>query len=244
MPKRGLSTSQCEVARFYKLHAIKGLCEPIGMIVPRKSDQFHDDLYPDTAAAKPALSAQEWIRGVNAMPVLMSMRTGETPINITTIKQQRNNNTYNNNNNNKTKLNPVPTIIDNNKRKFQFLSTETIPDYRPKELIINDKLHKTSTNQTTRFQQLQQRFSHVEGNNKDIPLYKEINSIGDNITTEHEVCMKIYEKICHLTNISFQLREAYALQSDEIRKLKKQLANSEKRVKELEDQLRKLLNVK
>lgn len=155
------------------------------MIVPRKSDHFHEDLYPDTAAAKPALSAQEWIRGVNAMPVLMSMRTGETPLNITTIKQQQQrNSSYNLNN--KMKTSP-PSTIDNNKRKFQFLSTETIPDYRPKELIITDKVHKTSANQTTRFQQLQQRFSHVEGNNKDIPLYKEINSIGDNITTEHEV---------------------------------------------------------
>lgn len=76
MPKRGLITSQCEVFRFYKLHATKGLCEPISMIVPRKSDQFHDDLYPDTAAAKPALSAQEWIKGANSMPVLMSMKTG------------------------------------------------------------------------------------------------------------------------------------------------------------------------
>lgn len=76
MPKRGVSTSQCEVFRFYKLHATKGICEPISMIVPRKSDQFHDDLYPDTAAAKPALSAQEWISGCNAPPLLMSMKTG------------------------------------------------------------------------------------------------------------------------------------------------------------------------
>lgn len=72
-----MKTSQCEVFRFYKLHATKGLCEPISMIVPRKSDQFHDDLYPDTAAAIPALSAQEWIKGSNAMPVLMSMKTGK-----------------------------------------------------------------------------------------------------------------------------------------------------------------------
>lgn len=77
MPKRGLKTSQCEIFRFYKLYATKGLCEPISMIVPRKSDHFHDDLYPDTAAAKPALSAQEWVKGSNAMPVLMTMKTGK-----------------------------------------------------------------------------------------------------------------------------------------------------------------------
>lgn len=77
MPKRGLNTLQCEIFRFYKLHATKGLCEPISMVVPRKSDQFHEDLYPDTAAPKPSLSAQEWIKGANAAPILMSMRTGK-----------------------------------------------------------------------------------------------------------------------------------------------------------------------
>lgn len=36
MPKRGLDVLKCEVFRFYKLHAVKPLCEPISMIVPRK----------------------------------------------------------------------------------------------------------------------------------------------------------------------------------------------------------------
>lgn len=76
MPKRGVNTSICEVFRFYKLHTTRNLCEPISMIVPRKSDQFHDDLYPDTVSPKPALTAQEWISGRNAMPILMSMKTG------------------------------------------------------------------------------------------------------------------------------------------------------------------------
>lgn len=77
MPKRALNTSHCEIFRFYKLHATKGLCEPISMVVPRRIDQFHEDLYPDTAAAKPALSAQEWIKGVNAGPTLMSLNMGK-----------------------------------------------------------------------------------------------------------------------------------------------------------------------
>lgn len=37
MPKRGINTSLCEVFRFYKLHATRGMCEPISMIVPRKA---------------------------------------------------------------------------------------------------------------------------------------------------------------------------------------------------------------
>lgn len=36
MPKRGVNTAICEVFRFYKLHATRGMCEPISMIVPRK----------------------------------------------------------------------------------------------------------------------------------------------------------------------------------------------------------------
>jgi len=36
MPKRGVETSKCEIARFYKLHTSKDLCEPLSMIVPRK----------------------------------------------------------------------------------------------------------------------------------------------------------------------------------------------------------------
>lgn len=36
MPKRGINTAICEVFRFYKLHATRGMCEPISMIVPRK----------------------------------------------------------------------------------------------------------------------------------------------------------------------------------------------------------------
>lgn len=74
-------------------------------------------------------------------------------------------------------------IIDNNKRKFAFLSTETVPDYRPKEQRIQ-KSQKTSSNQTTKFQQLQQKF---ELNNRDIPFLKEINGIEDDILTENDV---------------------------------------------------------
>lgn len=43
MPKRGISTGQCEVFRFYKLHATGNICEPISMIVPRKSTLFQSE---------------------------------------------------------------------------------------------------------------------------------------------------------------------------------------------------------
>lgn len=66
---------------------------------------------------------------------------------------------------------------------------ETIPDYRPKD-IVNEKNQKTTTNQSTKFHQLQQMFGNLTSSNEvaaDIPLYKQLNSIGDNINTENEV---------------------------------------------------------
>ncbi|XP_037347834.1 coronin-6 isoform X2 [Talpa occidentalis] len=77
MPKRGLDVSKCEIARFYKLHERK--CEPIIMTVPRKSDLFQDDLYPDTPGPEPALEADEWLAGQDAEPVLISLREGYVP---------------------------------------------------------------------------------------------------------------------------------------------------------------------
>ncbi|XP_011480120.3 uncharacterized protein coro1cb isoform X1 [Oryzias latipes] len=74
MPKRGLDVNKCEIARFYKLHERK--CEPIIMTVPRKSDLFQDDLYPDTASPDPALEAEEWFAGKNGGPILISLRDG------------------------------------------------------------------------------------------------------------------------------------------------------------------------
>ncbi|KAM7108776.1 LOW QUALITY PROTEIN: coronin-1B [Ciconia maguari] len=66
MPQAGLDVSKCEIARFYKLHERK--CEPIIMTVPRKSDLFQDDLYPDTAGPEAAMEAEEWVAGQTAGP--------------------------------------------------------------------------------------------------------------------------------------------------------------------------------
>uniref|UniRef100_A0A669B7P1 Coronin n=1 Tax=Oreochromis niloticus TaxID=8128 RepID=A0A669B7P1_ORENI len=75
MPKRGLDVSACEIFRFYRLIAIKDLVEPLSMIVPRKeSGIFQEDLYPMTAGNQAAMTAQEWLLGVNKGPVLMSLK--------------------------------------------------------------------------------------------------------------------------------------------------------------------------
>ncbi|KAM9464264.1 uncharacterized protein ACWYII_009532 isoform 1-T1 [Salvelinus alpinus] len=77
MPKRGLDVNKCEIARFYKLHERK--CEPIIMTVPRKSDLFQDDLYPDTAGPDCAIEAEDWFEGKNGEPILISLKNGYVP---------------------------------------------------------------------------------------------------------------------------------------------------------------------
>lgn len=74
LSKRGVEVNKCEIARFYKLHERK--VEPISMTVPRKSDLFQGDLYPDTAGLEPALLAEEWIAGQDAPPLLVSLSGG------------------------------------------------------------------------------------------------------------------------------------------------------------------------
>lgn len=78
MPKRGCDVNSCEITRFYRLNN-SGLCQVITMTVPRKSELFQEDLYPDTLGEDAALSAEEWANGKDADPTLISLRSGYTP---------------------------------------------------------------------------------------------------------------------------------------------------------------------
>lgn len=78
MPKRGCDVSSCEISRFYRLNN-SGLCQVISMTVPRKSELFQEDLYPDTLGDTAALTAEEWMAGKDAEPLLISLRGGYIP---------------------------------------------------------------------------------------------------------------------------------------------------------------------
>jgi len=71
VPRRGLNVSGCEAARLLKLTS--NTVEPLSFFVPRKAETFQEDLYPPTAAAVPAHSADEWLSGSQRNPVLMSL---------------------------------------------------------------------------------------------------------------------------------------------------------------------------
>jgi len=78
MPKRGCDVNSCEITRFYRLNN-SGFCQVITMTVPRKSELFQEDLYPDTAGDQPAISAEDWFAGKDAEPILISLRDGYAP---------------------------------------------------------------------------------------------------------------------------------------------------------------------
>lgn len=71
VPRRGMSVEKCEIGRLLKL-TTNGV-EPLSFVVPRKSDTFQADLYPETAAASPAHTFDEWMKGSNKSPTIMSM---------------------------------------------------------------------------------------------------------------------------------------------------------------------------
>ena len=68
MPKRGVDVMQCEISRFYKLNTSRNIVEPVSMIVPRKTEVFQDDIYPETAAPIPALTGEIVSYDQNVMP--------------------------------------------------------------------------------------------------------------------------------------------------------------------------------
>jgi coronin-1B/1C/6 len=74
LPKRYCDVTKCEIAVF--LRVLKEHLTPVSFQVPRKSDLFQKDLYPDCYAGVPSLEAKEWLEGKNADPKLQSMKPG------------------------------------------------------------------------------------------------------------------------------------------------------------------------
>lgn len=74
IPKRGLDIMRCETARALKLTS--NTVEPLKFIVPRKSDAFQDDIFPDTFSGESGQTADEWFAGGDAAAKKMSLRPG------------------------------------------------------------------------------------------------------------------------------------------------------------------------
>jgi len=76
VPKLALETKDCEIALALRL--MKDHIQPVSFQVPRKSDIFQADLYPDTYAGIPGLSEDEWLSGKDKDPPMASMKDKES----------------------------------------------------------------------------------------------------------------------------------------------------------------------
>jgi len=76
LPKRAVNVAETEIARAFKVTPT--LVEPISFRVPRKSDLFQADLYPECVGPDPALTIDEFFAGKTAPPKLISLETGFT----------------------------------------------------------------------------------------------------------------------------------------------------------------------
>lgn len=72
VPKRGLNILANETARLMKLTP-NGSVEPLSFVVPRKSEGFQEDIFPDTASGEPAHTSDEWLAGSDLPPKTMSL---------------------------------------------------------------------------------------------------------------------------------------------------------------------------
>ncbi|KAJ3288432.1 Coronin-2B [Borealophlyctis nickersoniae] len=76
LPKRAVNVAECEIARAFKVTPT--LVEPISFKVPRKSDAFQSDIYPDCISGEPSLTVDEYFAGKTKEPKLMSLESGFT----------------------------------------------------------------------------------------------------------------------------------------------------------------------
>uniref|UniRef100_A0A3Q1FAQ0 Coronin n=1 Tax=Acanthochromis polyacanthus TaxID=80966 RepID=A0A3Q1FAQ0_9TELE len=83
VPKLALDVLSCEVMRVLQL--TDDCIVPISYQVPRKGQEFHEDLYPDTAGTSPAMSAEEWWKGGNQQVEKVSLHPDKRP-KATTVK--------------------------------------------------------------------------------------------------------------------------------------------------------------
>jgi len=74
LPKRAVDVTKCEIA--IALRLMRDSVNPVHFMVPRKSDLFQEDIFPDSFAGVPSLDSDAWLKGENKAPVLASMKPG------------------------------------------------------------------------------------------------------------------------------------------------------------------------
>ncbi|CAI4047163.1 hypothetical protein SKDZ_12G4530 [Saccharomyces kudriavzevii ZP591] len=74
-PKRTVNVKENEVLKGFKT-VVDQRVEPVSFFVPRRAEEFQEDIYPDAPSDKPALTAEEWFSGKSVEgPILINMRS-------------------------------------------------------------------------------------------------------------------------------------------------------------------------
>eukprot|EP00475_Leptophrys_vorax_P014082 TRINITY_DN2046_c0_g1_i1.p1 TRINITY_DN2046_c0_g1~~TRINITY_DN2046_c0_g1_i1.p1 ORF type:complete len:471 (-),score=132.31 TRINITY_DN2046_c0_g1_i1:90-1409(-) len=77
-PKTAVDFMGCEVALCFRV--LRDSVEPVHFVVPRKSENFQADLFPDTFAGKPASSGSDWLGGTDRDPILLPLQEAASGI--------------------------------------------------------------------------------------------------------------------------------------------------------------------
>ncbi|XP_072459462.1 coronin-7 [Notamacropus eugenii] len=77
VPRRALAVLACEVLRVLQLS--ESAIIPISYVVPRKSVEFHEDLFSDAVGSVPATTAQGWWAGDNQQVQRVSLNPAHQP---------------------------------------------------------------------------------------------------------------------------------------------------------------------
>jgi len=77
MPKTSCDTKTCEIAICYRV--MKDWVSPVSFQVPRKSDVFQNDIFPETYAGIASQTADEYFAGADKPAIKRSMRPGAAP---------------------------------------------------------------------------------------------------------------------------------------------------------------------
>lgn len=87
MPKRGCDVNTNEIVKLFRVVGSK--LEPLSFKVPRKSDLFQEDIFPDCRSDEPALTAEQWFAGENAKPKTKSLQGGFAKREVSNIGFQK-----------------------------------------------------------------------------------------------------------------------------------------------------------
>ncbi|KAK3598613.1 hypothetical protein CHS0354_019873 [Potamilus streckersoni] len=267
MPKRGCDPQKCEIMRFYKLHAAKNFVEPISMIVPRKSEDFQEDIFPPTASSVSSLTADEWISGQNREPILISMKDGrlDHAPTITTYKaitgsiHEKNPIQRANTVPTEVKHRPqeegrtnIPASLKNIKRLSTNEEYVSISNDRP---FVNDKIAVFESKKTyTEPIVVSPRQKNMEKNvwSPAPTIPPDVIANGIQGKSEHDKIhvKKVWSPLLsppissqdwqYLPDTDSELQKAYFNQMEEIKSLKEQITLKDKRINLLENELRKM----